>query len=789
MAKNDNKQLIGHLEARYKNEKQLADLKISMLEEEKSRLGSILDYKRRIAIEEEIANEHQKIINMMVEAQNDALEEGYAIHTKTTIALGDRIKEQQNLIDNQKKSIKNSQTMLDLQVKIKGLIKQGISYLMDQDRIIKSTILGLGLSGEKAHEMRLSFEESAGLVARLGGGLEDVKTIMTGFADETGRARILSSEMVKDIFVIGKGTAIGVENATRLATQFELMGYNARSTMEYVQGVVETSELMGVNTTNVLKNITEQFKKLQRYTFRQGVQGFADMAMYAEKFKIDMGDALASAEMSRNLEHAIDLAANLQVLGGEFAKTDPFQLLFSARNDPEDYAKKLNKMTIGLASYRKVIGKDGKTTFQNFISPADIDRLTQAEKSLGLQTGELTIQARRMSELQRMRQQMIGMGLSKKEKTLVEGMSTFSTKTGRFTVEIAGATKDMAELTANDLKVLEKHNESLEKRAEAAQTFDEVWKATIEEFKTVLLPMLQGINRLLEWLRPTVIAITEWVTKGPHAWMKVAGTFLGAAVLLKAAGVGISFAANALRASKLGGFLSSAGSTTSSTTSSVTKGAGGRALGVGAGVGAAALGVGGGIALAATGISKLADSMSGLNKDQAEALETIGTTLAITFPLAGIGIAFAGKMAETSALGIGVLTAAVVALGFGINIATKGIGFMAESLAKLKSAKADSFVKISTAMKGSKEDFKDVDRAVKSIASADLSNLKPLTKLSRVLNKPLQVEFVDKEVAIVSNVTLKIDGYQFHEATNTAGYVTTKLNNIRNKEAVPPSKV
>jgi hypothetical protein len=164
---------------------------------------------------------------------------------------------------------------------------------------------------------------------------------MQGYADETGRARVLSAEMVKDITAIGQGTGLGIEAATRLGAQFELMGFDAKTTMDYVQGVVDTSERMGVNTTKVLKNISDNFKKLNTYTFQQGVKGFAQMAMYAEKFKIDIGQALNAASVSKTLEGAIDLTAQLQVMGGEFAKTDPFEMLFLSRNDPAKFTEKI----------------------------------------------------------------------------------------------------------------------------------------------------------------------------------------------------------------------------------------------------------------------------------------------------------------------------------------------------------------------------------------------------------------------------------------------------------------
>ena len=98
---------------------------------------------------------------------------------------------------------------------------------------------------------------------------------MEGYADETGRARVLSSQMAEDILAVGKGTGLGVEQAAKLGAQFELMGFDARKTIDYVQGIVDTSERMGVNTTKVLKNLNDNFKRLNTYSFRSGSKGIA----------------------------------------------------------------------------------------------------------------------------------------------------------------------------------------------------------------------------------------------------------------------------------------------------------------------------------------------------------------------------------------------------------------------------------------------------------------------------------------------------------------------------------
>lgn len=828
---------IKQLEELYAREKEISELKISMLEEERNRLSNVLDQKRRIAIENEIANERQQLANAMMDAYNKALEDGYEITGMTNKAFQERLKQQQQIINSQQKIIKNKETILSLQNKIKNSTHMIWNFLMESDKVIKSTTLNLGMSAAKAEELRLSFEGSAGLVARLGGNLGDIQSIMEGYANETGRARALSSQMVEDVFLIGKGTGLGIEQGTKLAAQFELMGLNARAAMDYAQGVVETSELMGVNTTKVLKNITDNFEKLQKMTFSNGVKGFAAMAQYAEKFKIDMSQSLDAAETARSLENAVDMAAQLQVLGGQFAATDPFQMLFQARNAPDEFQKTINEMTRGVATFRKT----ADNTFENFISPADIDRLKQAATSLGLQEDELIKQARRMNEIQTMRQQMVGMGLTNKEKELIEGMATFSSQTGKFNVQIAGTSKDIRDITSQELKILQRQSKSLEERAEAAQTFDEVFRATIEELKTVLLPILQGVNKVLVTVRPYVKQFTEWVGRladAQNGWLKVAGVLMGAGALWKIVTASLGGVANTLTTAitgKFGGGMARQGGGKATGGGRGFKGAG--ALKAGLGVGVAAAGIGGGIAIAAEGLSSFADSLSKLTPEQAKTLESISKTLAITFPAAAIGIGLVSAIAAPAAGPLLALGGALLMMGAAVGVASAGLGLLAKGVGTMSegfgnllnnargmgpelyniaggigsislalatmSAGAfglpvfaatlsligkrsndiekvgNAFNNINSTIKNSGDDLDRVKNAIMAISNADLSNLNQFKQLNNILSKPLRVEFSDKEVAMVSNITMNIDGYKLIERTNATAQIVENQRRMR----------
>ncbi len=794
---------------------------------------AISDGQQKLAARQEEYADRQKLINEMMD--NFSL-----LSDKGVEALNDLVAQQEReyqeirrinkeLVEHNKRIAEGGRLYDNIANKARKLW----GFLNENDKVIRQTILNLGLSGTKADMMRNSFEQSALYAAKLGGGLQDVQAVMTGFADETGRAVALSDEMVKSVLAIGKGTGLGVEQATRLAAQFEFMGVDAQNTMELVQGVVDTSERMGVNTTKVLKTVTDNFKKLSTFTFQGGVKAFGQMAMDAEKTRVSMATALNVAEATRGLEQVIELGANLQVMGGEFAKMDPFQWLYMARNEPDKMNEKISEMTRGIFNFKK----NSEGVFEKVISPADRDRLAQVAKSLGISQEEMTEIAQRRLDLDTMDKQLAAAGLTENQKKLIEGAAKFDSSTGKFQVMLGGTMRDISTLTRDQAESFVKEQSSLEARAKQAQTFDEAFKATINELKSVLLPMLRGVKTVLDAVRPIAEKITgaiDAITKSP--FLSGLLKFLGGAtaitfILVKSIGA-IGGIVGAIRGlpSIFGTFLSKftgifgkagaagggAGGVGGAAGGGLKAGAGAglSGLGKGIGIGAAGAGMGAGIMLAAEGVAKLATAMKDLTPEQAKALQNIAMTMAIAFPAAAIGIALAGSAASAGALGFLALGAAFVGIGFGIRLATVGIGKMAEGIAKMNASGTgagkqllgvaggvgaitvamgmggipmlfafnNALARMSrnsegvervggalTAMKlalsGSADDFVMVANALASIGKINIKGGGALADLASILKNPLKVEFADKRIAMVSDITLNIDGERFTEKT------------------------
>ena len=783
---------------------------------------------------QQIMAERQRTINELLSRANELQDEDIKKLDQLVVKQNEAVAAEKKINDQLDKQRKNRQEVVSLAKALADSIKEGWKYLQESDKVIRSTILNLGMSGAKAEAMRRSFEGSAKIVTRLGGSIADIQTIQQGFADETGRARALTASMVEDITLIGKGTGLGIEQATKLGAQFEFMGLDAKRSMDYVQGIVDTSERMGINTTKVLKNVSDNFKKLNTYSFTSGVKGMAKMAEDAEKFQVSMDTALSAADAAKGLEKAIDLAANLQVMGGEFAKTDPFEWMYLARNEPEKLTKKISEMTRGLVTFKK----NSEGVFEKFISPADRDRLSAVAKSLGISNEEMIKITQRRADLDKMNKELGGTGLTAREKELVEGAAVFNSKSGKFQVELAGSMKDISTLTSTQAKSFVLEQKTLEERAKQALTFDQTFKATIETLKASLLPLLKGVNMALKPLA----ALADLASKGGWGVAGAAGILITAGLLWKGVTNKLSNVVSEWVQKSGGkgisGFIgrtgagTAAGQAESTIAEKGTKGLSGlaeqrRGIGQGAamagkgsmmmkggaGIGAAALGIGAGIGLAAIGISKLADSMSKLDKTQIWALPVTVLALAGAFAVFAPAIIAVGTAGTVSAVGLLALGGAVLGIGAGIGLAAAGIGYMAKGIGEMAtSAKGagadmlqlgegiavmaagmalfsagglglvvfattlnriakhaddlgkvgDAFREINAVMRGSKDDFKAVEDAVNAISTMNTKGGSTFAQLANLLSKPLKVEFDNKgAVQLRADITLDIDSNTF----------------------------
>jgi hypothetical protein len=345
-------------------------------------------------------------------------------------------------------------------------------------------------------------------------------------------------------------------------------------------------------------------------------------------------------------------------------------------------------------------------------------------------------------------------------------------------------------------------------------TFDKEFTATIEEFKTMALPLLKCFNDLLRGFQQFPM------------WSRIGIIIMAGAVAIGTAlTVGVKLLTSGLT-SVFTGFLARLKATLA--TSSIGGGAGGSigkkggALSKIGGAAGGALAVGGAFLAASYGITMIADSFKELDQSQLDGITKTIITMGIAIPASILAISFA---AEVGAVGLGVLALtfgsvalAAMGIGKGIEFATNGLSNMfslltptsAESISNiswgigkigmglskfgkplaiagilgftgflsslsLNKGNIERLTNLATAISGSVDGFKEFSNAIDKVTVSnndsmvkelralvnDLNNMKvsnPFADLKELLSKPLQVEFADKNVGMVVNISSIMDG-------------------------------
>lgn len=720
------------------------------------------------------------------------------------------IQQQQIILANTSKTAALLDVMKNTAVEFASELKAW-DYLMTSDKAIKSMSLNLGLSVGASAEFRQNIYDSSTYAASLGVSIDDLVKAQNEFVNITGTAGILTESMLKDISAISAGTGMGVESAAKLAANFETIGISAGQTAEFVTNAMNSGNKLGLSGTKTINILLSNFDKLQKYRFQGGVEAFQKMAEFSMQQRMNMDETFKSIDKFRTIEGTIEASAQLFALGGKFANVDPFEMGFLARNKPEEFAKKINKMTEGLAVFNKETG-------ELQVSAVDMDRLRAASDITGQSVENLVEQAQRLTLQKNIGKNLIG--LDEKDRAVVANLAKFDKSSKTYRVSIDGESKDISTLVHDQIEKLKQEQMTLEERAKSAFTFDESFKNTVNELKTGLLPILDGIN----WVLKQINSIGDFFTKSVGPWTGIAA---------KLAAFGLSFAALAVGknlltglisggTSKIGGAISGmfskgGGSAPITTPSGDTsKLAGGlnnipsganlmsKAAGIAA-IGVAAAGIGAGIMFAADGVSKLAVAFKGLSGPEMAGVAI--TTGIIGIAMAG-AIAAVGGASEATSIGLLALGVAAVGIGAGINLAARGMGSFVDSLTKASnpmvskgildvglgiaalgtgmsllgnplailglanlalvgtalsasqsgfSAAGNAFASMATFLNAPSANLDKLKQTIDTLKDADTSIFTAISDLKNLLSKPIKMEFADKSVAIKMNVDLYID--------------------------------
>lgn len=330
--------------------------------------------------------------------------------------------------------------------------------LKDEAKIRETITIEMGIAGALQEQQEEDIIDSAAATARYGITLDTVLQTMKAMSETLERNVILDDEQITNMNLLAKATGLGSYEIAKLVEGFDTIGVGISGAIEQGEEMANVARKMGLNVNTFMSTMADNIKQVNAYNYKDGVQGFTRMAAQAQRLRIDMSTATNLASDLFEPEKAIELAANMQVLGGAVgALADPFELMYMATNDVEGLQNAITDAAAASVMFNQETG-------QFDISATEMRRLKEMAGELGMSYEELANTAVKARTEQMAMSQLDMSGIDEDLKGFVAGISQIG-EGGRFEVKLGETPlgdpiiKRLEDLSTDDVQRLQQMQE------------------------------------------------------------------------------------------------------------------------------------------------------------------------------------------------------------------------------------------------------------------------------------------------------------------------------------------
>lgn len=314
-------------------------------------------------------------------------------------------------------------------------IKTIIADIANLDKELIARVRGAGgYVGQTAQGMMDSTRESMIASQQFGVATDDTLDAVRDLMVNSERMSVYNDKTISTAMVaslaFAKNSRVILENAEN----FRNVGLGLDGASKSITDIGLNSVKVGLSAKATTDTLVTQVGKLNQFGFQGGIAGLGKMIQQAQSLKINMSDVFNIADKLYDPESAINLAANLQVVGGAIGDfSDPIKLMYDATNDVGSLQTSLIGAARSLATYNAEQGR-----FE--VTGVNLRRAKAMSDALGISMGELTNMAvKGAAKMEAMSELDMFPSLSDDQKEFVSNLSTI--KDGRVGFDIP---KDMA---------------------------------------------------------------------------------------------------------------------------------------------------------------------------------------------------------------------------------------------------------------------------------------------------------------------------------------------------------
>ncbi len=266
----------------------------------------------------------------------------------------------------------------------------------------------IGIAGDLSKSLRDDIVDSTAAGIRFGYGMNNVRDMIKKIMEESGRFNLISQKTIESTFATSRAFIGDIKEMGQAISEFEKIGVGASSATKAIERAGKGSLELGLSGKKTTSDLRANIEKLNEFGFKNGIQGLAEMSRKSTEFRINMSEAFKIAENVMDPDKAIELSANLQVLGGAIGDfNDPLKLMYMATNNVEGLQDALIEAAGSLATYNSEQGR-----FE--ISGVNLRRAREMAKTLGIDYKELTRTAIASQERLAASTALMGKGLNLK---------------------------------------------------------------------------------------------------------------------------------------------------------------------------------------------------------------------------------------------------------------------------------------------------------------------------------------------------------------------------------------
>lgn len=318
--------------------------------------------------------------------------------------------------------------------------------------------VGLGASGlQRIRKDSINAAVNGQFGRKYNIGADELAELEATYSNNIGRNVMISKSDQEDMAAM---RAVMGETGIDFATKLENFGLSYTDAANKAGKMFKEAGKYGISFDKYSKNVANNIKLAQNYTFKNGIKGLESMAKKATAMKLDMQQVASFADKVSTVEGAINTGAQLQVLGGPFAQfSDPMGMMNEALTDMEGLQDRFEKMIGGLGNFDAQKGEIA-------ISAFDKQRIKVAAEAMGMSYDQVMETAMAKGRQKFIGSQIANKGYTEDEQELLKNIATVSGGKAKISyVDRNGERREIddlakSRLTEEDLKEIREGTQS-----------------------------------------------------------------------------------------------------------------------------------------------------------------------------------------------------------------------------------------------------------------------------------------------------------------------------------------